>query len=150
MRHITATTTPDHHGVELDISRDAERILDQVAALFSADPDRAEDILVRLGSAVGHRDDARAEGEDARADFAGSLADSLRDELLHAMGEVGAHHPVTVRLSANEAADLADETRAAADRTVMPPARPVHDIDRAPLTGGRGRVPEQRQGGAAA
>ncbi|MFB7285490.1 hypothetical protein [Actinacidiphila glaucinigra] len=146
MRHITAKPTKDRTGVEVDITRDAEAMLDQVARLFVDNPDVAEDILNRLGSTLRLRDNLKAEGNDS--DFADAHADAIRDELLATMEAFEVSAPVTVRLSATEAADLAAETQAAADRAVLPQARPVHEIDRAPLTGGR--VPQQRKGGAAA
>lgn len=157
MKHVTARTTRDRTGVEVDISRDAEPLLDQVADLFALDPDGAEELLLRLGEAVRLRRSARTDGDDALADRASAQADCIREELLVEMVAAEVAAPLTVRLSAVEAVELSDELSGSAAGTVLPPARPVHEHDAAPLTFARDAaeraiptIPGQRAGGAAA
>lgn len=157
MKHITARTTRDRTGVEVDVTRAAESLLDQVAALFALDPDGAEELLLRLGEAVRLRQTARTDGDDALADRADAQADSIREELLVEMAAAQVAAPITVRLSAIEAVELSDELSGSAAGAILPPARPVHEHDAAPLLFARDSteraiptIPGQRAGGAAA
>lgn len=145
MRHITAKTTSDRHGVEVDITRDAELMLDQVARAFLLDPDSVEDVLTRLGSALFKRDEMREQGDDTRREWAAAHADAARHELVVGMIAAEVTAPITVRLSPTEAGELADEVSASAARTVAPPKRRRHEHDAVPLAGGlSATVPGQR------
>lgn len=157
MKHLTARTARDWTGVEVDVSRDAEPLLDQVAALFALDPDGAEELLLRLGEAVRLRQTARTDGDDTLADRADAQADSIREELLVEMAAAEVAAPITVRLSAVEAVELSGELSGSAARAILPPARPVHKHDAAPRLFARDStervippIPGQRTGGAAA
>ncbi|MCR8574735.1 hypothetical protein [Streptomyces sp. Isolate_219] len=99
--------------VEVDVTRDAEGLLDRLADLHSSNPDLVDDLLLALGCALRFRDASRAEGDDARATLAASQADAARDELVAYMAADNPP-PVTAELSRQEAVELAAELHNAA------------------------------------
>ena len=112
MRHITVR--PNGRGmVTVDVTRDAEGILDRVAALHSAEPDLVDDLLGALGSALAFRDRSRGEGDDRRATLAAAQADAAREELTARMAADNPP-PVTAELSRQDAIALARDLTAAA------------------------------------
>ncbi|WP_431999267.1 hypothetical protein [Streptomyces sioyaensis] len=115
MRHIKIRRTPTGL-VEVDVTRDAEGLLDRLAELHGTDPDIVEDLLVQLGTALQFRDRAREEGHETRATLGAAQADAARDELVARMGAVHSDGmpPVTVEIAPADALSLASELTAAA------------------------------------
>lgn len=112
MRHIKVL--PNGRGmVEVDVTRDAEGLLDRLAVLHSTNPDLVDDLLLALGSALQFRNASRAEGDDARATLAAAQADGARDELVAYMAADNPP-PVMAELSRREAVELAAELQHAA------------------------------------
>ncbi|MFG2826046.1 hypothetical protein ACGFWI_00960 [Streptomyces sp. NPDC048434] len=115
MRHITVRRTP-YGMVELDLTRDAEALLDRLAELHGTDPTIVDDLLGALGSALAFRDRSRQEDDDTRATLAAAQADAARDELVARMAAVHADgmRPVVAELARQDAVALARELTAAA------------------------------------
>lgn len=112
MRHIKASR--NRRGlVEVDVTRDAEGILDRLADLHVSNPDLVDDLLLSLGCALRFRETAQADGDDARATLAAAQADAAREELT---AHMAADHmePVTAELSRQDAVELAAELHNAA------------------------------------
>ena len=112
MRHITVRPT-GRGMVAVDVTRDAEGLLDRLAALHSADPDIVDDLLGALGSALAFRDRSRADGDGTRATLAAAQAVAARDELGARMAAAGSS-PVVAELSRQDAIALARDLTAAA------------------------------------
>lgn len=112
MRHIKASR--NRRGlVEIDVTRDAEGLLDRLAELHSSDPDIVDDLLGVLGAALRFRERAQADGDDRRAMLASAQADAARDELVACMTG-GGMEPVTAELARQDAVALAVELTDAA------------------------------------
>lgn len=115
MRHIKIKRTPAGM-VEVDVTRDAEGLLDRLAELHGTDPDIVEDLLGELGSALRFRDCAREDGYETGATLGAAQADAAREELAARMAAVHADGmpPVVAELSPADALGLASELTAAA------------------------------------
>ncbi|MFJ3949039.1 hypothetical protein ACIPXV_03070 [Streptomyces libani] len=112
MRHIKASR--NRRGlVEVDVTRDAEGILDRLADLHVSNPDLVDDLLLTLGCALRFRESAQADGDDMRATLAAAQADAAREELTAYMAADNPP-PVTAELSRQEAVELAAELHNAA------------------------------------
>ncbi|WP_030992177.1 hypothetical protein [Streptomyces sp. NRRL S-1813] len=112
MRHIKASR--NRRGlVEVDVTRDAEGILDRLADLHVSNPDLVDDLLLALGCALRFREKAQADGDDTGATLAAAQADAAREELT---AHMAADHmePVTAEMSRQDAVDLAAELHIAA------------------------------------
>lgn len=125
MRHIKISR--NRQGmVVVDVTRDAEGLLDRLAELHSSEPDIVEDVLGALGAALRFRERAQAEGDDTRATLASAQADAAREELVARMTAVSTDgmQPVTAELARQDAVALAAElTRAAGPHPLKPVAQ---------------------------
>jgi hypothetical protein len=112
MRHIKARR--NRRGlVEIDVTRDAEGLLDRLAVLHSSNPDLVDDLLLELGTALQFREKARSEGDDRLRTLAAAQADAARDQLTAYMAADNPP-PVAAELSRQEAVELAAELHDAA------------------------------------